>query len=51
MNMFENEMLVKYQKYFNLKVQMGNQQRSSKQTIDLINKLRNGILLGLHIKQ
>lgn len=43
-NMFENEMLVKYQKYFNLKVQMGNQQRSSKQTIDLINKLRNGVI-------
>jgi len=43
-NMFENEMLVKYQKHYNLKVQMGNQQRSSRQTADLIDKLRNGII-------
>ena len=43
-NMFENEMLVKYQKHYNLKVQMGNQQRSSRQTTDLIDKLRNGII-------
>ncbi len=43
-NMFENEMLVKYQKHYNLKVQMGNQQRSSRQTTDLIDKLRDGII-------
>lgn len=43
-NMFENEMLVNYQKYYSKNVQMGNQQRSSVHTIDLISQLRDGLI-------
>ena len=43
-NMFENEMLVNYQKYYSKNVQMGNQQRSSIHTIDLISQLRDGLI-------
>lgn len=43
-NMKESELLVLYQKYFNKVVQMGNQQRSSPHTIELINKIKEGAL-------
>ena len=43
-NMYENEILVDYQKYFNKKIQMGNQQRSSPHTIDLVNKIKDGLI-------
>jgi predicted dehydrogenase len=43
-NMFENEILVNYQKYYSKNVQMGNQQRSSVHTIDLISQLRDGLI-------
>ena len=41
-NMKESSLLVSYQKHFNKVVQMGNQQRSSLHTIELINKIRQG---------
>ena len=41
-NMKESSLLVSYQKYFNKVVQMGNQQRSSLHTIELIDKIRQG---------
>lgn len=43
-NMYENEQLVKVSKQFNKVVQMGNQQRSSEHTIEIINEIHNGII-------
>ncbi len=43
-NMFENEILVDAAKKFNKVVQMGNQQRSSGHTIEIINEIHNGII-------
>ncbi|MFV9551371.1 Gfo/Idh/MocA family oxidoreductase [Algibacter sp. PT7-4] len=43
-NMFENEQLVKASSHFNKVVQMGNQQRSSGHTIEIINEIHNGII-------
>src|SRR5690554_6293588 len=43
-NMFENELLVAASKKFNKVVQMGNQQRSSDHTIEIINEIHNGII-------
>ena len=41
-NMMESELLFSYQKYFNKVVQMGNQQKSSPHTIELVKKINNG---------
>jgi predicted dehydrogenase len=41
-NMFENELLVEAQKKYDRVVQMGNQQRSSHHTIEVINAIHNG---------
>ncbi len=43
-NMYENELLVAAAKQYNKKVQMGNQQRSSGHTIDIINQIHNGAI-------
>lgn len=43
-NMYENEQLVKASKHFNKVVQMGNQQRSSGHSIEIINEIHNGII-------
>ena len=43
-NMKESELLVSYQKYFDKVVQMGNQQRSSPHTIELMDKINQGAL-------
>ena len=43
-NMFENEILVEASKKLNKVVQMGNQQRSSGHTIEIINEIHNGII-------
>jgi predicted dehydrogenase len=43
-NMFENEILVDAAKKFSKVVQMGNQQRSSDHTIEIINEIHNGII-------
>ena len=43
-NPYENEIVVAFQKKYNKVVQMGNQQRSSNQSIDIINKIHNGII-------
>lgn len=43
-NMFENEMLVEASKKYNKVVQMGNQQRSSDHTIEIIREIHNGII-------
>lgn len=43
-NMFENEILVEASRKFNKVVQMGNQQRSSKHTIEIIREIHNGII-------
>ena len=43
-NMFENEMLVAAAKKYDRRVQMGNQQRSSHQSIEIIKKIHNGII-------
>ncbi len=43
-NMFENEQLVKASKHYNKVVQMGNQQRSSDHTIEIIKEIHNGII-------
>ncbi|TBN03680.1 Gfo/Idh/MocA family oxidoreductase [Hyunsoonleella flava] len=40
----ENELVVEAQKKFNKVVQMGNQQRSSPQSIEIINEIHNGII-------
>ncbi|MFW6277108.1 MAG: Gfo/Idh/MocA family protein [Prolixibacteraceae bacterium] len=43
-NMFENKMLVEAAKKYNKVVQMGNQQRSSAHTIEVINDIHNGAI-------
>jgi predicted dehydrogenase len=43
-NMFENELLVEAAKKYNKVVQMGNQQRSSGHTIEIINEIHNGVI-------
>lgn len=43
-NMHENEQLVKASKQYDKVVQMGNQQRSSGHTIEIINEIHNGII-------
>ncbi|MDX1470238.1 MAG: Gfo/Idh/MocA family oxidoreductase [Flavobacteriaceae bacterium] len=43
-NMYENEQLVKAARDLNKIVQMGNQQRSSSHTIEIINEIHNGII-------
>ena len=43
-NMFESEMLVTYQKYYDKIVQMGNQQRSSNHTKQIIESIHDGII-------
>ena len=43
-NLMESELLVNFQKYYNRSVQMGNQQRSSYETLQCIKLLRNGII-------
>ena len=43
-NMWESEMLVKAQKKYNKVVQMGNQQRSSAHTIEIMNEIHNGAI-------
>ena len=43
-NMKESELLLSYQKYFKKVVQMGNQQRSSPHTKELIKKIKEGVL-------
>jgi len=43
-NMFENEQLVKASKHYNKLVQMGNQQRSSDHTIEIVNEIHNGAI-------
>ncbi|HZH71941.1 MAG TPA: Gfo/Idh/MocA family oxidoreductase [Mariniphaga sp.] len=43
-NMFENELLVEAAKKYNKVVQMGNQQRSSDHTIEIINEIHNGVI-------
>ena len=40
----EGELLVAFQKKFDRIVQMGNQQRSSNETIDIITKIHNGVI-------
>jgi predicted dehydrogenase len=43
-NMDENEQLVKAARHFKKVVQMGNQQRSSGHTIEIINEIHNGVI-------
>lgn len=43
-NMHENELLVQAAKKYNKVVQMGNQQRSSEHTIEIIKEIHNGII-------
>lgn len=43
-NLEENELLVKAAQKYNKVVQMGNQQRSSDHTIEIINEIHNGII-------
>lgn len=43
-NMFENEILVEAAKKLNKVVQMGNQQRSSDHTIEIIKEIHNGVI-------
>lgn len=43
-NMHENELLVKAAKQYDKVVQMGNQQRSSDHTIEIIKEIHNGII-------
>ena len=43
-NMKENELIVAAQKKYNKVVQMGNQQRSSDHTIEIINDIHNGVI-------
>jgi len=43
-NLHENELLVKAAKQYNKVVQMGNQQRSSDHTIEIIKGIHNGII-------
>jgi len=43
-NPFEGELLVKAQKQFGKVIQMGNQQRSAPESIEIINEIHNGII-------
>lgn len=43
-NMAENELLVAAQKKYDRVVQMGNQQRSAKHTVDIIKEIHNGAI-------
>ena len=43
-NLMESALLVNFQKYYKRSVQMGNQQRSSYETLQCIKLLRNGII-------
>lgn len=43
-NLFENELLVQAAKKYNKVVQMGNQQRSSVHTIEIIKEIHNGVI-------
>lgn len=43
-NMLENEMIVEAMKKYNKVVQMGNQQRSSGHTIEIIKEIHNGVI-------
>ncbi len=43
-NMFENELIVAAQAKYDRVVQMGNQQRSSDHTIEVINAIHNGVI-------
>ncbi len=43
-NLFENEMVVAAMKKYNKVVQMGNQQRSSAHSIEIIKEIHNGII-------
>ncbi|MDD7885463.1 Gfo/Idh/MocA family protein [Flavivirga sp. 57AJ16] len=43
-NPHENDIVVAFQKKYNKVVQMGNQQRSSPQSIEIINEIHNGII-------
>ncbi len=45
-NIHEAELIVAAQKKYNKVVQMGNQQRSSQHSIDIINKVQSGSLIG-----
>ena len=48
-NLMEGKMLIAYQKHYDKIVQMGNQQRSSNETIELINGIHNGIIGDAHL--
>ena len=43
-NLYENELIVAAQKKYNKVVQMGNQQRSSDHTIEVVKEIHNGII-------
>jgi len=43
-NPYEGELLVAFQQKYNKVVQMGNQQRSSRESIEIINDIHNGII-------
>ena len=43
-NMYENELIVAAARKLNKVVQMGNQQRSSDHTIEIINQIHNGVI-------
>jgi len=43
-NLKESELLVNYQNYYKKSVQMGNQQRSSYETAEVIDLLKNGLI-------
>lgn len=43
-NPLEGELLVKFQKKYGKVVQMGNQQRSSRESIDIINEIHDGLI-------
>ena len=43
-NLFENELIVAAQEKYNKVVQMGNQQRSSDHTIEIIKEIHNGVI-------
>jgi len=43
-NPFEGELLVSYQKEYGKVVQMGNQQRSAPESIDIIGQIHNGVI-------
>jgi predicted dehydrogenase len=43
-NPYESELLVHFQQKYNKVVQMGNQQRSSPESIDIISQIHNGVI-------